>query len=65
MYLTQCPVCRSELAINARRVVHLSADDLPRSEVIYTCLVCGSDVVSHWFPEQRAAEPAGERHQGS
>ena len=60
MYATRCPVCLSELVLNERRVVRLTDEDDADAEAIFTCLVCGSDVVAAWLPEQRgSSETAG------
>jgi hypothetical protein len=55
MYATRCPVCHSDLVLNERKVVHLPVDDPAGDEAIFTCLVCGSDVVAAWLPEQRSS----------
>jgi hypothetical protein len=59
MYATRCPECLSELVLNERKVVRLTADDSTepeaQAEAIFTCLVCGSDVVAAWLPAQRSS----------
>ena len=52
MYATQCPVCLSELVLNERKVVRLPGSAPAEDEAIFTCLVCGSDVVAAWLPAQ-------------